>query len=92
MAKRHFMVRRKRDSNQKAITDALLAVGARFFDASGVGGGCPDVICLKPNKRDVVLLEIKTEKGALKKTQERTHQDWPIVVVRTIAEALEAVR
>lgn len=91
MAKRHFMVRRKRDANHKAIVDALEAVGARVFDLSGVGGGCPDIACLKPNKRDVVLIEIKTEKGALKKTQEQTHQDWPIVTVRTIEEALHAV-
>jgi hypothetical protein len=89
---RYFMVRRKADSNQKAIVDALLAAGARIFDLSGVGGGCPDIAVLKPNKRDVVLMEIKTEKGALKKTQEQTHQDWPIVIVRSVEDALEAVR
>ena len=86
------MVRRKRDANHKAIVDALEAVGARVFDLSGVGGGCPDIACLKPNKRDVVLIEIKTEKGALKPGQIQAHQEWPVVVVRTIDEALDAVR
>lgn len=91
MAKRHFMVRRKRDANHKAIVDALQAVGARIFDLSGVGGGCPDIAVLKPDKRNVVLIEIKTDKGTLKQTQQRTHQDWPIVTVRTVEEALQAV-
>lgn len=91
MAKRHFMVRRKRDANHKAICEALEATGARIFDLSGVGGGCPDIAVLKPNKRDVVLMEIKTDKGALKKTQERTLVDWPVVIVRTREEALKAI-
>jgi hypothetical protein len=86
------MVRRKRDQNHAAIVAALKAVGVRVFDLSGVGGGCPDIACLKANKRDVVLLEIKTEKGALKQTQVDAHQDWPVVVVRTVDEALEATR
>jgi hypothetical protein len=86
------MVRRKRDANHAAICRALEAVGARVFDLSGVGGGCPDICVLKPNKRDLVLIEIKTEKGALKKSQEQSHQDWPVVTVRTIQEALEAMQ
>lgn len=84
-------VRRKPDANQKAITDALEAVGAQIFDLSGAGKGIPDIACLKPNKRDVVFLEIKTEKGTLTEAQKKTHQDWPIVTVRTIDEALRAV-
>jgi AmiR/NasT family two-component response regulator len=91
MAKRHFMVRRKRDANHKTVCEALEAAGARIFDLSGVGQGCPDVCVLKPNKRDVVLMEIKTEKGALKKSQEQTHSEWPIVVVRNVDEALQAI-
>jgi AmiR/NasT family two-component response regulator len=84
-------LRRKPDANQKAIVDALEAVGARIFDLSGVGGGCPDIAVLKPNKRDVVLMEIKTDKGDVNETQRRTHQEWPVVVVRTVEEALRAI-
>lgn len=91
MAKRHFMVRRRRDANHKAICKALEAAGARVFDLSGVGGGCPDIAVLKPNKRDVVLMEIKTDTGALKKTQERTLMDWPVNIVRSVDDALSAV-
>jgi hypothetical protein len=56
-----------------------------------VGGGCPDIAALKPNKRDVVLMEIKTAKGALKPGQIEKHRDWPVHVVRTVDEALELV-
>jgi hypothetical protein len=89
---RYIRTIRKADQNQKAITDALKAVGARIFDMSGCGYGAPDICVLKPNKRDVVLIEIKTEKGALKKSQVDAHQEWPVKVVRTIQEALEAIR
>ena len=92
MARRHFMVRRKRDANHAAIVKALEAVGARIFDTSGVGMGCPDILVLTPDRRNVVLMEIKTEKGALKKSQEASHQEWPVHVVRTIDEALNAVK
>jgi hypothetical protein len=91
MAKRHFMVRRKRDANHKVIQDALEAAGARVFDTSGVGGGCPDVFVLKPNRRDIVPIEIKTEDGTLKPSQKETHSEWPIVVVRNVDEALQAI-
>lgn len=87
---RYFRVRRKPDANQKAITDALKAAGCRVFDLSGVGGGCPDIAVLKPNKRDVVLMEVKTAKGELEDTQKRTHQEWPIVTVRSVDDALKA--
>jgi hypothetical protein len=88
---RYFMVRRKADSNQKAIVDALLAAGARIFDLSGVGGGCPDIAVLKPNKRDVLFLEIKTEKGTLREKQIETAKYWPVIVVRNVDEALRAI-
>lgn len=91
MAKRHFLVRRRRDANHKAIVEALEAVGVRTFDLSGVGGGCGDIVALKRNRRDLVMLEIKTDTGALKKTQQRSHQEWPIVTVRSVDDALKAV-
>lgn len=86
MSKRHFMVRRKRDANHKAIQDALEAVGVKVFDLSGVGGGCPDVASWDGST--IRLLEIKTAKGALKQTQQRSHLEWPVHIVRTVDEAL----
>jgi hypothetical protein len=89
---RYIRTMRKADKNQRAIVEALEAVGARVFDTSGVGGGCGDLIALKPNKRDLVMLEVKTDDGTLTKAQKTSHQDWPIVTVRTIQEALEAMQ
>lgn len=89
---RYFMVRRKRDKNHAEIVSALEAFGARIFDTSGVGSGCPDILVLKPNKRDVVLMEIKTAKGSLKPGQVEAHQEWPVKVVRTVEEAIEAIQ
>jgi len=88
---RYFMLRRKADANQKAIVEALEAVGARIYDLSACGAGIPDIAVLKPNKRDVLFMEIKTAKGALRDSQIEAHEGWPVVVVRTIDEALAAV-
>lgn len=90
MARRHFLVQRRPDANQKAICTALKAVGARIFDLSGASKGIPDLCVLTPSKQ-IVFLEIKTAKGKLRETQIEIAKDWPVKVVRNEAEALAAI-
>jgi hypothetical protein len=91
------------DSTQAAIVAALRRSYASVLDLSKVGiSGCPDLLAgrlaLCPYCKAIiprnVLLEVKTAKGKLNKAQEKFHAEWrgPIEVVRTIDEALEAVK
>lgn len=91
MSKRHFMVRRKADKNQAEIVRALRQYGVPVMDLSGCGGGVPD-IAVRAKNGDVRFLEVKTEKGTLRPAQIAVAELWPVTVVRTIDEALEAVR
>lgn len=74
---------RRRDANEKAITDALRAVGAEVFPLSG--RGIPDV--LVRFRGAVYAFEIKSDKGV--QTQAQRESQWDIV--RSIADALSAI-
>lgn len=55
-----------------------------------MGNGCPDL--LVGLGRRLVLLEVKTAKGKLTPDQELFDAvGWPVRVVRTVDEALQAV-
>ena len=55
------MRRHKVDTNQQAIIEALKAAGASVLDLSGVGVGCPDILC---GYRGInILMEIKNPTG-----------------------------
>ena len=82
----------KRDSNQKEIVRALKEIGCSVTDLSMVGSGCPD-LCVGRN-RQTFLLEIKTATGKVKPNQVNFATEWkghPVVVVRSVNEALKAV-
>lgn len=46
-----------RDSNHKAIVDALKGVGCSVLDLAAVGNGCPDILAATVER--TVLMEIK---------------------------------
>lgn len=83
--------RASRDANHVEIVAALKAAGRRVVDLGDVGGGVPDVLVGWGGH--TVFLEIKTAKGALRPAQEEFRAWWagcPVVVVRTVGEALAA--
>lgn len=75
--------KKRRDANEKAIVEALEALGAQVWRISGFG--LPDLLCARQGR--FYALEIKTAKGA--KTKAQADIPWPIV--RSVAEALEAL-
>lgn len=74
---------RRRDLNEKAIVDALRAIGADVTRVSGPGA--PDVIARY--RGQLYAFEIKSQKGTQTEAQRETQ--WP--VIRSVSEALEAV-
>lgn len=82
----------KRDANEKAIVDALEAVGAHVLRLSI--SGAPDLLVSYRNgpRRDLALLEVKTAKGKINKRQrEFESEGWEVFVVRSVDEALKVV-
>lgn len=82
---------RRRDANEKPIRDALEALGKRTTPVSGKGA--PDVIVgplprCQHCGRNALAFEVKTKTGT--RTDAQKDSLWPIV--RTIEEALEAIR
>jgi Holliday junction resolvase len=90
-----------RDSNHKAIVDALKAVGCSVLDLAAVGGGCPDI--LAANSYRTVLMEIKRpgvigkKAGKLRaevvEKQTKFRDSWrgPVATVSTVEEAIAAL-
>lgn len=72
----------RRDANEQAIVDALVAVGAHVTRLSGKGA--PDILV---KFRGLYAFEIKTKKG--KRTDAQEDSQWPIV--RSVEEALYAI-
>ena len=73
----------KRDANEKAICEALEAVGATITRISGVGA--PDALARYQGR--LYAFEIKSEKGRRTVAQEVTN--WPIV--RSVDEAFALI-
>lgn len=71
---------RRRDTNEKGITEALRAVGADVAPISGKGA--PDLLIRF--RGQVYAVEVKTATGSRTKAQEESQ--WP--VVRSVDEAL----
>ena len=74
------------DSNQAAIVAALRSQGCLVFCLSSVGKGLPDLLVKLPGGQ-LTLVEVKSCRGRLTPDQERFHAQWPVVVVRSPAEA-----
>lgn len=90
---RRFAARHgKQDANAPAIALALRKCGASVLDLHAVGGGCPDL--LVGFHGSSWLMEVKTATGSVRDSQQAFARDWrgsPVVVVRTVAEALAAI-
>lgn len=80
MSFRRGGAKKRRDTNEPAIREALHAVGAETWQVSGMG-----LFDLAVKFRDrYYLMEIKTAKGTLRESQ--VGKPWP--VVRSAAQAL----
>jgi len=81
---------RKVDGNQREIVRALRAAGRRVEVLSDVGRGVPDLLVAWAGR--MLLVEVKEPGGKLTPDQERWIAEWPapVVVVRSVAEALAA--
>ena len=86
----------KVDRNQAEIVAALRAFGATVQPLHSVGKGCPDLLC--GFRGTNVLIEVKDGEvvpSARKLTPDQVewHGGWKgqVVVVKDVAEALEAV-
>lgn len=84
-------VRNARDANHGAIVDALEAAGFLVADLSEAGGGVPDILVMNPRTKRLVLIEIKTRRGRMRRNQDEFRKLWPVVVARTPAAALAAM-
>lgn len=86
-----------KDRNQGPIVETLRGVGAFVFDASGIGGGFPDL--LVSFRQDVYLIEIKNPeswygKKGMSDSQKRFCEQlrgFPIHVATTPDEALRII-
>lgn len=83
-------VRNRRDGNHGLIVEALEKAGVGVVDLSDAGGGVPDLCCWAPRLNRWVWVEIKEKRGRLRKSQEEFKKRYPVVVARTIREALAA--
>ena len=82
---RHYKCRT--DSNQAAIAASLRSFGCLVFPLHTVGHGMADLLVKLPTNQ-LVLVEVKTEKGKLTDDQERLiSQGWPVVILRSPDEA-----
>ena len=88
----------QRDSNEDAIVRALVHAGCRVQRLSAKG--VPDLLVGTPAYTGhdglgaIVLLEVKTAKGALTDDQDTFFEIWagyPVYVVRSVDDALKAV-
>ncbi len=82
-------LRARIDANQAEILDALRAVGAEARSVAALGSGMGDV--LVAFRRRLFLLEVKTTRGQLTADQMTFHQRWPVSIVRTVDDALDAI-
>ena len=78
---------RKRDQNEPEIVRALERIGVKVHRVSSKGFA--DLVAWKPS-HGLFLLEVKREKtGKLTKAQvKHTAEGWPVVIVRSPADAL----
>lgn len=80
----------KPDGPQRDIVDALRVAGCQVLIISGAGFGAPDLLCQSPSGR-LRLIEVKARTGKLRPAQEEFRRLWPVAVVRTAEEALDAM-
>ena len=84
-------VRRKVDTVQAPIVEALRKVGCSVQSLCIVGKGCPDLLVARAGK--VYLMEVKTGNAKLTPDELMWHTTWrsTVWIVRSVQEALKAV-
>ena len=82
-------MRKRADTNQQEIVDALRDMGVSVLVLSQVGGGCPDLVIGWRGKN--YLIEVKTKDGKLRPSQEEFFDTWSgrAFIVRSLDETLE---
>lgn len=74
----------KRDQNELQIVKGLRDAGYLVMYLTAF-----DLLIWHPMRRQLRMLEVKTETGKLKPSQEKLLADgWPLEIVRTVQEAL----
>lgn len=91
------VMRCRTDDNQTEIVDALRRVGCSVQSLADIGQGCPDLLIGHP-VRGLFLLEVKDgnkspsrRKRTMKQVIWHAEWKWPVHVVNSVDEALEAV-
>jgi hypothetical protein len=82
-------LRGRTDMNQAEILDALRAIGAECRSLAALGSGMGDL--LVAFRRRLFLLEVKTTRGQLTADQMTFHKRWPVAIVRSVDDALDAI-
>ena len=77
---------RKRDANEPPIVAALQRIGVKVKRISEPGFA--DLVAWHPTKKILKLLEVKGDKGKLTAAQVEHHDGWPVVIVRSEADAV----
>jgi len=88
-----FARRGHHDGNHGEIAQVLEDLGCTVADTSAVGFGFPDIVLGLIGQTH--LVEVKDSDGRLSASQQRFLRDWRggrIVVVQTVAEAIEHVQ
>lgn len=83
-------LRHRLDGNHAEVRDAFRDASCPVVSLSVVGNGCPDLLVLLPGQR-LALVEVKMPAGKLEPDQLRFHAVWPVLVIRSAAEAVELV-
>jgi hypothetical protein len=87
------VIRRSTDHNQAAIVEALRKAGYHVTDLSGVGQGCPDLLCAKPGS--VCLVEVKNKEGRNRFTPAQVDYfastSCPIYVIRSVNDVINLI-
>lgn len=81
------------DSNQAEIVSKLRACMLSVIDLSALGRGVPDL--LVASAKDIWLVEIKTENGALNQRQLEWHQKWmgkPVIIGKSFEEIYKEIK
>lgn len=72
------------DANHPEIVDAYRRHGYLVKSTARMGEGFPDLLVYRAD-RGLALVEVKADKGKLRKQQEAFQaKGWPVVVVRNV--------
>ena len=84
--------KRKRDSNERAIIDGLVALGCFVIQENNI-----DLYVKPPHRAEWIPLEVKGERGKLTTYQKNLHATlehnygYTIPIVTTLQEAIDAI-